>query len=232
MSEEARHRAEGGRTMAQAQLAVEQRHETGKGAARKLRSKGFVPAVLYGGDAGNVSLSLNSHDLFRIISKNPWETTLIELQVQQDGKTKTVPTLIKELQTDPVRRTVVHVDFMEVTMGHALEVHVPLEIIGESPGVKAGGVLEFLAREITVECLPSKIASHFDVDISSVEIGGTLTVADLTIGEDYKLLTDPETTILTVVAPKLHEEVEEVEEGEELAEPEVIQKGKKEEEEE
>jgi large subunit ribosomal protein L25 len=170
--------------------------------------------------------------LFQIISKNPWETTLIELQVQQDGKTKTVPTLIKELQTDPVRRTVVHVDFMEITMGHALEVHVPLEIIGESPGVKAGGVLEFLAREITVECLPSKIASHFDVDISSVEVGDTLTVADLTIGEDYRVLTEPDTTILTVVAPRLEEEVEEVEEGEELAEPEVIQKGKKEEEEE
>jgi large subunit ribosomal protein L25 len=217
--------------MAQAQLAVEQRHETGKGAARKLRSKGCVPAILYGGNAGNISLSLNSHDLFQIISKNPWETTLIELQVQQDGKTKTIPTLIKELQTDPVRRIVVHVDFMEITMGHVIEVHVPLEIVGESPGVKAGGVLEFLAREVTVECLPSKIASHFDVDISSVEVGGTLTVADLSIGEDYKVLTDPETTILTVVAPKLHEEVEE-EEGEELAEPEVIQKGKKEEEEE
>lgn len=217
--------------MAQAQLVAEQRHETGKGAARKLRSKGYVPAVLYGGNAGNVSLSLNSHDLFQIISKNPWETTLIELQVQQDGETKTIPTLIKELQTDPVRRTVAHVDFMEITMGHVLEVHVPLEIIGESPGVKAGGVLEFLAREVTVECLPSKIASHFDVDISSVEVGGTLTVADLTIGEDYKVLTDPETTILTVVAPKLHEEVEE-EAGEELVEPEVIQKGKKEEEEE
>jgi large subunit ribosomal protein L25 len=219
--------------MAQAQLAVKQRHETGKGAARRLRSKGYIPAVLYGGSTGNVSLSLNSHDLFQIISKNPWETTLIELQVEQDGKTKTISTLIKELQTDPVRRTVVHVDFMEITMGHALEVHVPLEVVGESPGVKAGGLLEILLREITVECLPTKIISHFDVDISSVGIGDTLTVADLVIGEDYKILNDLETTVLTVAAPRVQEEVvEEEEEGEELAEPEVIQKGKKEEEEE
>jgi large subunit ribosomal protein L25 len=218
--------------MAQAQLAADVRYETGKGAAHRLRQKGFIPAVLYGGDSGNISLSVNSHDLFQIISKNPWETTLIELQVQQEGKTKKVPTLIKELQTDPVRRTVVHADFMEITMGHAIEVHVPLELVGEAPGVKAGGVLEFLTREITIECLPSKIVAHFDVDVSSVEVGGTVTIAELAIGDDHKVLDDPDTVILTIAAPKLKEEVVEEEEGEEPAEPEVIQKGKKEEEEE
>ncbi len=216
--------------MAQAQLAVEVRHETGKGAARRLRSKGCIPAVLYGGETGNVSLSINSHNLFQIISKHSWETTLIELQFELDGTAKKVATLIKELQTDPVRRTLVHADFLEVTMGHVLEVHVPLELVGESPGVKAGGLLEVLVREVTVECLPNKIASHFEVDISAVDIGDTLTIADLTIGEDFKVLDDPETSILTVSAPRAEAEPEE-EEGEGLAEPEVIARGKKEDEE-
>lgn len=217
--------------MAQVQLAVEVRKETGKGAARRLRSSGYVPAVLYGGDTGNVLLSISRHDLFQIISKNPWETTLIELQMTVDGASKTVPTLMKELQTDPVRRTLVHADFLEVTMGHAVQVHVPLEMVGESPGVKAGGLLEMLVRELTVRCLPSKIANHFDVDISALDIGDTLTVADLTISDEYEVLDDPEMSVVTITSPRSEEEETEEEEGEELAEPEVIQKGKKEEDE-
>ena len=219
--------------MAEVQLAAEVRHETGKGAAHRLRQRGLIPAVLYGGKSGNVLLSVNSHDLFQIISKSAWETTLIDLAFQQEEQAHTVPVLIKELQTDPVRRTLVHTDFMEITMGQVMEVHIPLELVGEAPGVKEGGVLEFLLRELDVECLPSTIVPSFEIDISTLEIGDTLTVADLKIGEDFKVLTETDMTVLTVATPKLHEE-EEVEEEEEeiLAEPEVIQKGKKEEEEE
>jgi large subunit ribosomal protein L25 len=216
--------------MAQAQLAVDVRQTTGKGAARRLRKQGSIPAVLYGGETGNVALTVNSHDFFQIISKNPWETTLIELQLEHEGKTKKIPTLLKELQTDPVRRTVVHADFMEVTMGNTVEVNVPLEFVGEALGVKAGGILEFQVREISVECLPSKIASHFEVDVSAIDMGDTLTIGDLKIGDDYTVLDDPDTLVLTVTAPRIEEEPAE-EEVEELAEPEVIQKGKKEEEE-
>jgi large subunit ribosomal protein L25 len=213
--------------MAQVQLAATVRRETGKGAARRLRSAGVIPAVLYGGGAGNLALTVNTHELFQIISKTSWETTLIELHVAVEGTTKKIPTLIKELQTDPVRRTLVHVDFLEVTMGHVVEVHVPLELVGESPGIKAGGLLEFVHREVRVACLPNKIASHFDVHIEAVEIGDTLTIADLTIGDDYKILDDPEAVILTVAPPRVEKEPEEGTEGQ--AEPEIIQKGKKEE---
>jgi large subunit ribosomal protein L25 len=217
--------------MAQVQLAAEVRHEKGKGAVRRLRSKGYIPAVLYGGKTGNLSLVISTHDLFQIVSKNPWESTLIELQLDVDGTSRKISTLIKELQTDPVRRTLVHADFLEITMDQAVEVHVPLELVGESSGVKAGGLLEFLHREVLVECLPDKIVSHFDLDISAVEVGDSLTVADLVIGEGYKVLDDLDTSILTVTAPRAEEVAEEEEEEEELAEPEVIQKGKKEEEE-
>lgn len=217
--------------MAQIQLAADIRAKKGKEAAHQLRKQGFVPAVLYGGASGNILLSVSSHDLHQIVAKNIGETALIDLAIQQEKETKTVPVIIKELQIDPVKRTLVHADFLEITMGHVIEVHVSLELTGGSPGVKAGGILEFLTREITVECLPSKMAGHFNIDISSLEIGDSLTVGDLSLGDDYKIMTDPETVLVTI-APPLLKEAEEEEAEAELEEPEVIQKGKKPEEEE
>jgi large subunit ribosomal protein L25 len=215
--------------MAQVQLAADVRTERGKKAAHRLRRQGILPAVLYGGKTGNIPLSVNLHDLHQIVAKGGGETTLINLAIHQEQETTTVPVIIKELQIDPVKRTLVHADFLEITMGHVIEIHVPLELTGESPGVKAGGILEFLAREIIVECLPSKMVGHFNIDISSLEVGDSVTVGDLSLGDDYKIITDHETVIVTV-APPLLKEVEEEAEAE-LEEPEVIQKGKKPEEE-
>ena len=115
-------------------------------------------------------------------------------------------------------------------MGQVLELSVPIEIQGEAPGVKEGGVLEFVTREILVECLPSKMLEHIVVDISSLNIGDILTVGDISLSDDYKILTASDIVIATI-APPVVEKVVEVEE-EEQAEPEVIQKGKKPEEEE
>ncbi len=221
--------------MAQTQLAADVRTERGKGAAHRLRRQGFIPAILYGGKSGNIPLLVSLHDLHQIVAKGTWETTLIDLAINQKEKTQKVPVIIKDLQIDPVKRTLVHADFLEITMGHVIEVHVPFELIGESPGVKQGGILEFLTREVTVECLPSKMLDHFTVDISSLEIGDSLTVGNLSLGDDYKIITDLETVIVTVAAPLLREEARvEAEAGVEAepTEPEVIQKGKKAEEEE
>lgn len=211
--------------MAQVQLVADVRSERGKEAAHRLRRQGILPVVLYGGKSGNIPLSVNLHDLHQIVAKGAGETTLIDLAIHQERETTTVPVIIKELQIDPVKRTLVHADFLEITMGHAIEIHVPLELTGESPGVKAGGIVEFLARDITVECLPSKMVGHFSIDISSLEIGDALTVGDLSLGDDYKIITGPETVMVTIAPPLLKEVVEEAEEK--LEEPEVIQKGKK-----
>lgn len=211
------------------QLTSSVRTDTGKGVARKLRQNGFVPAVVYGGTHGNIGLSVSSHDLRQIIAKGAGETSLIDLEVKNGNDTQTVPVILKEFQIDPVKRTLLHADFMEVTMGQVIEVHVPIELTGTSAGVKLGGLLEFVTREITVECLPSKMLNHIDVDISALEIGGSVNVEDITLGDDYKILTPLDTVVATVTAPKAEEEAEEGEEGQ--AEPEVIQKGKKPEEE-
>ncbi len=216
--------------MEQIQLTSHVRTRTGKGAARQLRRQGLIPAVLYGGDHGNISLTVDSHKLHQIFVKGGGEAALIYLQVTDDHSTQSVPVIIKDYQIDPVVRTLVHADFMEVTMGQLIETHVPIEMKGTAPGVKSGGILEFVTRELTVECLPSKMLSHVDVDVSSLEIGDTLTVEDITLGEDYKIITSSDTVVLTVTSP-LTEKVEVEEDEVELAEPEVIQKGKKPEEE-
>jgi large subunit ribosomal protein L25 len=178
-------------------------------------------------------LSVNSHDLHQIISKGAGENALIDLNIKDEKTAQSVQVILKDFQIDPVKRSLVHADFLEVTMGQVIEIQVPLELTGTSPGVKEGGVLEFVTREITIECLPSKMLGHIDVDISSLEIGDTLTVADLKIGEDYKVMTSPEVLLLTVTPPLTEEvEVSEEEEEEQQLEPEVIPKGKKLEEEE
>jgi large subunit ribosomal protein L25 len=218
--------------MAQVQLVADVRTERGKEAASRLRRQGILPAVLYGGKSGNIPLSVDLHDLHHIVAKGGGETTLINLAINQEKEIKTVPVIIKELQIDPVKRTLIHADFLEITMGHVIEIHVPFELTGESPGVKAGGILEFLTREITVECLPSKMAEHFNIDISALEVGDSVTVGDLSLGDDYKIITDHETVIVTIARPLLKEAEEEEEAEAELEEPEVIQKGKKPEEEE
>ncbi len=218
--------------MEQMQLTSNVRTDTGKGAARKLRQNGLVPAVLYGGIHGNIVLSVSSHDLRQIIAKGAGESSLLDLEVKNGGDAQTVPVILKEFQIDPVKRTLLHADFMEVTMGQVMEIRVPLEFTGTSAGVKVGGLLEFITRELTIECLPSKMLNHIDVDISALEIGGTLSAEDISLSEDYKIITPLDTVLVTVAAPKAEEvEGEEEEEEEGQAEPEVIQKGKKPEEE-
>jgi large subunit ribosomal protein L25 len=217
--------------MEQVQLTSRVRTSRGKGAARQLRREGLIPAVLYGGPSGNIALSVNSHDLRQIIVKGGGEHALISLAVEDEAETKNMQVILKDLQLDPVKQTLVHADFLEITMGQVLEIEIPFELTGESPGVKTGGVLEFVTREITVKCLPSKLRDHISVDISSLEIGDILTVGDIDLGEDYEILTHADVVIATVAAPLTEEVLEEAPEEEQL-EPEVIQKGKKVEEEE
>jgi large subunit ribosomal protein L25 len=221
----------GNREMEQIQLTSRTRTETGKGVARRLRQQGLIPAILYGGTSGNIPLAVSSHDLLHILAKGAGEHSLIELLIEGAGESKSAQVIIKDYQIDPVMRTLLHADFLEVTMGQVLEIPVPIEIQGESPGVKEGGVIEFVTREILVECLPSKMLEHIVVDISSLNIGDILTVGDISLSDDYKILTASDIVIATV-APPVVEKVVEVEEEEEQAEPEVIQKGKKPEEEE
>ncbi|GAK50737.1 50S ribosomal protein L25 [Candidatus Moduliflexus flocculans] len=210
--------------MEQVRLASQIRTTNGKGAARQLRRAGQIPAVMYGGKHGNLSLMLSSHDLRLLISKGIG-SHLIDLEIAREGSTEKVPVILKEYQLDPVKRSLLHADFFEVTMDQAIEIQVPIELIGTAPGIKAGGVIEFATRELSIECLPGDILDKVEVDISALEIGSAITVRDIKLSEKYRVLTDEEVVVVTIAAPLTEADLETSQEG--PAEPEVIQKGKK-----
>lgn len=210
-------------------ISAERRVEVGKGAARSLRRKEMIPAVLYrGGDSQPIKFS--KKDLLKFINTTAGQQVMVNLQFE-DGTSKLA--LMKDYQIDPIKGELLHADFFEVSLTEKVKVSVHVSIVGEPVGVKRdGGILQYLLREIEVECLPDRIPSHIKLDISNLEIGQSLHVGDIKLEEGIKVITDPDEVVVNVVAP-VAEEVEAPAEAlvtPEITEPEVIKKGKKEEE--
>jgi large subunit ribosomal protein L25 len=203
--------------VADTHLEVEAREQTGKGVARRLRAAGRIPGVLYGGGRPAVPLALDPARLHKLLHESEMGmNTLIDLKVtghaELDGKT----VMVRELQRDPVRGTFVHADLYEVNLQEAIEVSVPIHLTGKSAGVELGGVLDHALREVEVKCLPRAIPDEFVVDVTPLELGDSLHVSDLVLPEGVELISDPELSIVSVVAPTKEEEPEaEVLEGEE-----------------
>lgn len=215
--------------MATATLNAKPRQDTGKGVARKLRAAGEVPGIIYGHGRQPQPLSINAREFDRLAERVRITSTVIELAL--DGKT--ARTLIRELQRDPIRRSVIHVDFQELVAGEKVTVSVPLRLVGTPEGVKTGGgILEETMHQIEVTCDPANIPDHIDVDVTALTIGHSLHVGDLKLPEGVEVVDDPEQTIAVVSAPKAEEEVVPVEGAapEAAAEPELIRKPKEEEE--
>ena len=218
--------------MAEQALAAQLRTEKGKEAARKLRSQGLIPAVVYGHHEEAIPVTLNPQHLSKALRSGAGERSLINLTIEglQDGPlTKTV--ILKEKQIDPVKRTLLHVDLYTVAMDETIHVAIPVHVVGKAHGVELGGVLEQVLREIEVECLPGDIPPSIDVDVSSLDIGDSIHVENITL-EKAKILADPEQTIVTVVPPTVYEEPvveEEIAEEEEIEGEEEEKKEEKEE---
>ena len=215
--------------MASATLSAEMRSERGKGVARKLRAAGRVPGVVYGHGRQPQSLSLVARDLDRLLSHIAAGSTVIELTL---GKA-TTKTLIREIQRHPFKKQVLHIDFMELVAGEKVIVDIPLVFVGIPEGVRlSGALLEQIVHSIEVNVDPSNIPNHIDVDVSNLAMGHSLHVRDITLPEGVEVLTDEDTTICAVVAPRAV--VEEKAEGEAdaaaVGEPELIRKAKEDEE--
>jgi large subunit ribosomal protein L25 len=203
-------------------LAARLRTGKGKEAARRLRNQGLIPAVVYGQREEAIPVTLNPQQLTKALRGGAGERSLINLTIEglQDGPvTKTV--ILKEKQIDPLKRTLLHVDLYTVAMDEKIHVAIPVHLVGKSIGVELGGVLEQVLREIEVECLPGDIPPSIDVDVSALDIGDSIHVADITL-EKAKIQIEPEQTIVTIVPPTVYEEpvveeeiVEEEVEGEE-----------------
>jgi large subunit ribosomal protein L25 len=187
-------------------LQAETRPGTGKGVARKLRSAGKVPGIVYGRGMDPIPLAVDRLALARVFKTEAGRNVLIDLQIE--GETHL--TLARELQRDPVRGAVLHVDFLKIARDVVIEVDVPIHIEGESPGVKEGGVIEHHLWTVRVSCLPTSVPDRLVADVSRTVLGEMLRVADLKVPEGVTILTDANEAVLGVVVPqvlKLEEEV-------------------------
>ncbi|MCK5446694.1 MAG: 50S ribosomal protein L25 [Gemmatimonadetes bacterium] len=206
----------------QAALQVETRHETGKGAARRIRASGKIPGNVYGHGAQPMAVQADELQFRALISRISTENTLIDLKVG-DEKPKAV--LIREIQRHPYRSVILHVDFFEITAGERIRVAVPVRLEGNPIGVRNGGILQVIRYELEVECLPRDIPSAFEVDISEMQIGESLHIGEIDTG-DVTVIEEADLTVCMVVMPKAapveEEEDEEVSELEGDVEPEVI----------
>jgi len=195
-------------------LAVEIREGTGKGVTRKLRAAGRLPAVLYGRSAA-VSLTLDPAELENVFSQSEaGVNTLIDLAGAGEVAGRIV--LVKELQRHPVRGTLVHADFFEISADEKISVTVPIHLIGTPEGVKLGGIVEHTMREIELECLPQSIPDSVDVDVSHLELDTAIHLSDITLPADTTTTLDGTLSVAHVAIPRIEEEeVAEVVEGEE-----------------
>jgi large subunit ribosomal protein L25 len=210
-------------------VRAERRTGRGKNDARRLRMRGLVPLTLYGGAGEAVSAAAPLAELAAILRSETGQNTIFTLDVEGVGPSEV---LFLDRQIDPVRGRLVHADLRRLVHGEKVEITVPLHLTGEAAGVREGGVLEQLARELDIRCSPRDIPDSIDVDVTNLGIHDVLHVSDIPAAEGIEILTAPETVVATVGIIREEEVAPAVAViGEETpAEPEVIGKGKKDEE--
>ena len=198
--------------MSEFKLAAENRSDAGKGAARRLRASGRVPAVLYGHGTKPQHLSVDARQFGQALRTDAGVNVLISLEVGPDEHLA----LAKEIQRHPVRGHLIHVDFIQVRRGEKVHVQVPVHLVGEAPGAREGGILDQDLYQVNVEAEVTAVPEAVDADVSGLGIGDVLRVADLKAPGGATILDDPEASVVSVVAPTVEAEpeAEEAEEGE------------------
>ncbi len=216
-------------------VAAEPRSSRGKNEARRLRAAGRIPAIVYGGRQDAVAVTVSPKEMIRILHGKTGHNTIFDVTV--DGAA--TPAMIVDWQFDPIKDTLLHVDLKRIDLTQRLQVHVPILTEGEPKGVKQeGGLLEVVTRELFVECLPDDIPEHFTLNVAELMLGNNLRASDVPVPGTVKVLTPPDAVIAHVVAIRGVPEAEAAAATPEAApegaapavEPEVIKRGKKEEE--
>ncbi len=198
--------------MHQPTLVARVRKTKGKGAARSLRKNDQVPAVFYGPKTEPIMLAVDYPELNRIIKKGFGENVLLDLQVKSDQGTETRRVVLKELMTDPVKDTFIHVDFYEVAMDKELSVDVPIHLINTPKGVTMGGILQHIRREVTITCMPDSLVDFIELDVSDLDIGDSLHIEDIILPKGIRSEDEGHLTVAVVAAPTLRAEEEAEEE--------------------
>jgi len=212
-------------------LSASRRETLGKGGARKARSAGQIPAVLYGHGEDPIAVAVSARDFDVALRQHKGGNPIVNLSVGNAGE---FTALIRDVQYDPLSRAILHLDFQHISLTEEIEVQVAIKLTGLAIGVKdGGGILEAILRELDVRCLPTQIPSSIEADVSALAVGDSIHVRDLVV-PNVTVLNDPDTTVATVVPPTVMEEKAPEEAAAEAAtgtaEPEVIAKGKKDEE--
>ena len=212
--------------MERIKIKVEKREEIGKESVKKLRKKGYIPAVVYSDDT-NITLSIPFISLKTLRSIHFSESAVIDMEISGEKKAKTIPVLIKDIQFHPLNEDVIHVDFLKVSLSEKIKVHVPIVLKGEAKQVKEeNGNLEQILRELEVEGLPLDIPENVDMDVTDLTIGHSLHVSNLTITANVTIVTDSGATVVTALAKEEEVEEEAPATEEVAAEPEVIKEKK------
>jgi len=208
-------------------LKVRLRNKRGKSYTRKLRRKGGIPAILYGHHLDkNLLLEVESRELHAFLSRYFQGEKIAKLQIADSEENKQREVIVKDVQWDPVKRFLQHVDFYEITRGEKITTTVPLSFVGKSRGEEKGGIVEHFLREIEIECFPRDIPSLIEVDINSLDIGDSLYVRDLKVSPKISIKSPSQEIVVSIASPR---EEEKLEEKEEVKEVEVITEKKEEE---
>jgi large subunit ribosomal protein L25 len=208
-------------------IAAEPRAARGKNEARRLRARMRIPAVVYGAGKESVAVSVSPKDIERILHSSSGVNTIFNLDIQG---VETTPVMVVDWQHDPVKSNLLHVDLKRIDLARRLHVKVPVHTTGEPRGVKEqGGLYEIISREIEIECLPDEIPEHFTVDVTGLRIGQSLRAGDIPLSGSMRLVSPADLVISHVVATRGSAAEAEAAPAE-AAEPEVVKKGKKEEE--
>ncbi len=189
--------------MEQLTLSLEERSQTGKGPNRRLRSSGRLPGVVYG-LGKSATVSVDPKPLTKLLLTEAGLSTVLKLDgAGLSGKSA----LVKDYQVDPLSRRLVHVDLLEIDTSKKITVTVKLNFVGKSVGVSEGGVLNIIAREVEINCLPVAIPGHIDVDVTSLKIGSSIHLDDLTLPEGVEKVTQSNSTLVSCVPPAKEEEL-------------------------
>ena len=191
-----------------AKVNVEVRTATKKGGARKVRSKGQIPGVLYGRKGEPLPVSFNEKELMTSLDKERRRNTVLTLNVSQAGKAEQVTAMVRDAQINPLSRRLIHVDFLRVDLNEEVEVSVPLVLVGKAVGTTNGGNLHQSMHRVTIAAKPAAIPTKLEVDVTPLDIGDALHVSDLKLGDGVRVLLDAREALASVVAPKA-EKVEE-----------------------
>lgn len=207
----------------QQKLAAQTRTTSGRTAVKKIKQQGLVPAVIYGGRDKPSNLSINAREISNILSHATSEHFLVDLEIADGGSTTSRLALVQEVQHDPIKGNVLHVDFHTVKADEKLHAEIPIETIGEARGVKNfGGILEMPMHEIEVECLPKDLPEVITLDVSELGVGDAIHIKDIKFPEGVSARADEDLTVVRVAAPKV--EVEPV--AAEVTQPEVLKEKK------